>query len=709
MPNTAPLATPLVAIDAVAIDTETTGLDAGSARVIEIGAVRLVDGRLGDDGMQRRVCPEIPIPPDSTRIHGIDDAAVAGAPLFAQVWGEVAGFVGASVLIGHSIGFDMAVLARECRRAQIAWAVPTCLCTRLLSEFVNPQLPGYSLDHVAGWLGVEIAGRHSALGDARVSAEIFLKLVPLLRERGVRTVGEAIRACRALTQLVEEQQRAGWALVTDLFAADAGVSTPRIDIYPYRHRVADIMHVPRFVVPTMPIADVLKCMDVEKVSSVFVHAGAAGGAPAPPEEAGIVTERDALRAIARGGPGALDRPAESAMARPLKVVNADAFAYVAIGRMNRLAIRHLGVVDERGIIVGALSARDLLRLRAEGALTLGDDIGAAEGAPDLARAWAKIQSVASGLLAEGFSGLDVAAIVSRQLGAMTRRAAVLAERRMQAEGLGVPPQRYALAVLGSAGREESLLAADQDNALIFAEGDPGGEADRWFAKLSEHVSRILHEAAVPYCKGGIMAKNPEWRGSPATWRQRIAHWMTRSNPQDLLNVDIFFDLRCVHGDVALADGLWRAAFDAAEGRADFAKLLAEPAGAAQPGLGWFGRIKTEQGRIDLKRAGLFGLVSVARALAVCRHVIERSTPVRIDGFVALDRDSAGDLERLKEAHATFVELILRQQIADIGQGVAATNTVAVDGLSSRDKERLRGALSAVANLDELLRGLLFRG
>jgi DNA polymerase-3 subunit epsilon/CBS domain-containing protein len=709
MPEAIALLTPLVAIDAVVIDTETTGLDAGSARVIELGAVRMRMGRLDEAGaLQRRVRPDIPIPPDSIRIHGIDDAAVADAPPFKDAWPEFAGFVGGSVLIGHSIGFDLAVLARECRRAEIEWTVRTSLCTRLLTEFVNPRLPAYSLDHVAGWLGVETAGRHTAVGDARMSAQIFEKLVPHLRERGIRTIGEAIRACRKLTQLVEEQHRAGWTLVTDLFAGDAGMSAPKVDVYPYRHRVADIMSAPRFIAPAAPITALLTAMEAERISSLFVHAGAAEGAVAKPEDTGIVTERDVLRAITRDGPDVLNRPVEGAMSRPLRVVNADAFAYVAIGRMSRLAVRHLGVVDERGFVVGALSARDLLHLRAEGALFLGDDIGAAEDAADLARAWAKIQAVAAGLLAEDFSGLDVAAIISRQLGAMTRRAAVLAERLMQAGGHGAPPQPYALAVLGSAGRGESLLATDQDNALIFAEGEPDGPADRWFAMLAGHVSRLLHEAAVPYCTGGIMAKNPDWRGSVATWRQRIGHWVTRSNPQDLLNVDIFFDLRCVHGDVAMADGLWRGAFDAAKGRAEFVKLLSASAGATQPSLGWFGRFKTEQGRLDLKRAGLFGAVSVARALAICHHVVERSTPARLDGVMALSPVSAGDLERLKEAHAVFVDVILQQQLDDIRQGVTATNTVAVDRLSARERDRLRGALASVANLDELLRGLLFR-
>jgi CBS domain-containing protein len=698
---------PLIALNAVVLDTETTSVDPANARIIEIGAVRLASGRIAREPLLRRlVRPDIPIPADSTRVHGFDDTAVAEAPRFAAVWPELKGFLGDTVLIGHSIGFDLAVLERECARAKIPWQSRPSLCTRILSQIVNPALVDFSLDHVASWLGVDVVERHSAVGDATTAAKVFQKLVPLLRNRGIRTLGEAIRATASLRQLIDEQLRAGWTDVSGVPADPLAESGPRLDTYPYRHRVREIMTSPPHVVsPQATLGTVVGEIARKKISSLYVYGG--DGAPRP-ADTGIVTERDILRALAERGTDALTLPVARAMSKPLAVVDADAFAYVAIGRMNRLGIRHLGVVDGSGTVIGALSARDLLRLRAQSALLLGDDIGRTDSSAELAHAWARVQPVAAGLLNEGLGGREIAAIISRHLGAMTRRAAVLAERQMQAEGHGGPPQPYALVVLGSAGRGESLLATDQDNALIFAEGAPDGAEDRWFAMLGDHIARLLHEAAVPYCKGGVMAKNAEWRGSLATWRERVGYWIGRSNPQDLLNVDIFFDLRCVHGDGGMADALWRGAFDAAKGRADFAKLLVEAAGVAEPALGWFGRFKTEQGRVDLKKAGLFGIVSAARALAICHHVVELATPARLDGLKARLPDAESLLDTLKDAHGVFIEMILAQQLDDIGRGVAATNTVAVDRLSARDRTRLRIALESIAHLQDMVRDLLFR-
>jgi CBS domain-containing protein len=387
---------------------------------------------------------------------------------------------------------------------------------------------------------------------------------------------------------------------------------------------------------------------------------------------------------------------------------ADAFVYRAIGRMSRLRIRHLGVVDGGGHIVGALSARDLLRVRAAAAVSLGDEIDTAEDMPSLGRAWAKLPHVAAALLLEGLAGREIAAVISDELGALTARAAVIAERRMAECGQGPPPSPYAFAVLGSAGRGESLLAMDQDNALVFSEGDPGGPEDRWFEALSVHIADILHEVGVPYCPGGVMAKNPLWRGSLTTWRARVAHWISRSNPQDLLSVDIFFDLRGVHGDTSLAETLWREAFAAAHNEAAFAKLLADTAGSVGPAIGMFGTIRTEQGRLDLKKAGLFGIVTAARVLAIRHHVVERATPARLKGVRALDLGGERDLEAFDEAHARFVELILRQQVEDIEHGRRPTNSVEVKRLPRQERERLRAALRSVQALETLVHDLLFR-
>ena len=104
-------------MDAVVLDSETTGLDVTQARIVQLSAVRVAGGRvLADEVFDVLVNPGVPIPPATTAVHGIDDAMVAGAPVFREVKPAFDRFCGDAVLIGQSIGFDLAVLLRETRR-----------------------------------------------------------------------------------------------------------------------------------------------------------------------------------------------------------------------------------------------------------------------------------------------------------------------------------------------------------------------------------------------------------------------------------------------------------------------------------------------------------------------------------------------------------------------------------------------------------------
>jgi CBS domain-containing protein len=697
-------ATPLIALDAMVVDTETTGLDPAKARLVEIAAVPMSAGRLDPGSARcRRVRPDAPIPAAATAVHGIDDEAVRDAPGFREGWADFAALLRERIVIGHAIGFDMAMLRQECARAGLAWAQPRCLDTRLLAQAARPDLAGHSIEQLAAWLGVTVAERHSALGDAVTTGRIFLALLPHLRERGVRTLAEAEQACRRLTGRVEDEHRAGWLDVT----APHERSGPslRLDAQPFRYRVADAMSTPQAIAADATLSEAAKRMAALRISSLFV---ASAELPLRPETTGIVTERDVLRAIAGRGAAALEAPVREFAHAPVLALPADTFVYRAVARMRRLGVRHLGVTDEAGVLCGAVSARDLLRQRAEEAIWLGEEIDEATDVPQLAHGWTKLPLIAEALAADAMPGGEVAAVISRELCALTGRAAQIAEERLRTEGLGPPPCPYAVAVLGSAGRGESLMAMDQDNALVFAEGEPGEANDRWFERLGAHVADILHEVGVPYCKGGVMARNPQWRGSMLTWRDRIGDWIRRSSPQDLLSVDIFFDLRAVHGDVALASALRSEAFDVAAGEVGFAKLLAESAGTPEPGLGFFGRFRTENGRIDLKRSGLFGIVTAARVLAIRHHILDRSTPARLQAIKTLGVGAPQDLDALAEAHGVFLDLILAQQIEDLANGVPPGNTVLVRRLTERNRTRLRTALQAVRHVDAMTRDLLFK-
>ena len=159
----------------------------------------------------------------------------------------------------------------------------------------------------------------------------------------------------------------------------------------------------------------------------------------------------------------------------------------------------------------------------------------------------------------------------------------MAEREVSAAFPKPKALRFAVMVLGSAGRGESLLALDQDNAIIFDAADEP-KAVAWLLKLGQRMNAILDEVGVPFSEGGVMAGNPAWCKSVGQWRKQVAHWLSRAEPQDILNADIFFDALPVYGDHGLVDDLRRDAIAAASKTIAFLQLMdMNAARATSPG------------------------------------------------------------------------------------------------------------------------------
>jgi DNA polymerase-3 subunit epsilon/CBS domain-containing protein len=691
---------PLASLDAIAFDTETTGLDTTRARIIQVGAVKISKGRIDESQtFQQLVNPGEPIPPASTAIHGIHDEDIVSAESFVTIKAEYDLWTGNSVMIGYAAGFDLAMFKREHQLARLEWYAPRTLDVRYLVNIVAPILPDYSLDTIAAWLGVETHDRHSALGDAISTAKIFLALIPRLRERGIRTLAEAENACRQFTTTTAREVSLGWHELHQSTSSQKPslTSLARIDSFPYRHRLHELMRSPAILVDSgLSLRQVLNTLIENEISAVYVEADA------NQPHIGIITERDLLRCINQSGDQALESRAAHIAQYPLHSLSADAFVYHAIARMRRKYFRHLGVHDANGHIVGALSARDLLRQRADDAIALGDDIDEAEDAEAMAEVWGQISMVASGLMNEDVDARDIAAVISHELCALTRQACKLAEAEMLEQGLGTAPCAYAMLVLGSGGRGESMLAMDQDNAIVYASGDPDSDTDQWFADLGTRVSDILDIAGVPYCNGNIMASNADWRHSLEHWHRTIKTWINRQTPEDIMNCDIFFDAVCVHGDFELAKQTIEFAFELGSASTSFLKLMSVNACKDRVPLGLFGRFKLENGRMDLKMGGILPIFSCARILAIEHRIDKHSTPGRLRAACQLQDKLDTVYENLDEAHRIIFNIILQQQLADIESGISPSNFIAPTSLSASMRKQLKWALDRVPGVSNLL-------
>ncbi len=180
----------------VSIDVETTGLDRRRDAIVSLAAIPFARGLPGA-GFVSLVDPARPIPAASTAIHGIDAVAVAGAPAIAEALVPFNAACAGRIVVGHDVGFDLAVLDRARATHGVPCPHPVVVDTRRLVRATRPDIHDTRLEVVAARLGVPTRGRHTADGDARMAGAVMLALLPALRARGAATIADALRLARA--------------------------------------------------------------------------------------------------------------------------------------------------------------------------------------------------------------------------------------------------------------------------------------------------------------------------------------------------------------------------------------------------------------------------------------------------------------------------------------------------------------------------------
>ena len=178
-------------------DTETTGLNPSEGdEIIQVGAARIVNNRLlKQEFIDQLVDPQRNIPAASIPIHGITPDMVKGQLTIGQVLPAFHQFAQDTVLVAHNAAFDMRFLQLKEASTGLTFDHPV-LDTLLLSAVVHPNQDSHRLEAIAERFNVTVIGRHTAMGDAMVTAEVLLRLIPLLAEKGIHTLGQAREAAQ---------------------------------------------------------------------------------------------------------------------------------------------------------------------------------------------------------------------------------------------------------------------------------------------------------------------------------------------------------------------------------------------------------------------------------------------------------------------------------------------------------------------------------
>lgn len=434
---------------------------------------------------------------------------------------------------------------------------------------------------------------------------------------------------------------------------------------------------PVSVSPAATVAEAAKTMRRAWVDVVLVAAD-------PP---GILTDHDfQVKVLAEDlGP---DTPVSQVMTQPVKTVPAETPVYGALLFMLEEHIHHLPITEE-GEITGIVTATDLMRHQTRSPLYVMRQLETMESTQTLSKYSLEIAGMVENLMSSGLDVTQIGRVIASINDVLIRRLLRLAEKE-----IGSPPAPYAWVVFGSEGRMEQALLTDQDNALVYL--DSSESARQYFQRLAQKVIDDLMLAGFPPCPGGYMATN--WCKSISEWEQIFQLWIRKPEPQNLLETAIFFDFRQVHGALSV-EPLEKLVVESSNNHV-FLAQLARAAIEFRPPLGFFKRIRAEDGQVDIKSGGVAPIVSLARVYALEAKSRTRTTVERLEAAIAANTVSQQGGETLIETYRFLLQLRLREQLKAIRAGRQPDNKIQLESLSPVEKRHLKEAFVVIREMQE---------
>lgn len=274
--------------------------------------------------------------------------------------------------------------------------------------------------------------------------------------------------------------------------------------------------------------------------------------------------------------------------------------------------------------------------------------------------------------------------------------------------MGPPPARFALLALGSQARKEQTLLTDQDNALIYdnaTNGSPG--AGDYFLRFGTRMNELLHHAGYERCKGDIMAGNARWNQPLDTWKKYFAGWITEANPQNIVDISVFFDYRTVYGDDSLTRDLRNTVNMLLDHHPSFFNFMAMANLTYKIPLTLFGRLQTETsgdtaGTVNLKNASRV-LVSIIRLYSMKHRLEETNTLARISHLYHLNvfpHDLSTDLTN---AFEYLLSVQFRYQASSLDNRILPGNNISLSILSSIEIHALKAIFSVISGFQNRLK------
>lgn len=442
-----------------------------------------------------------------------------------------------------------------------------------------------------------------------------------------------------------------------------------------------------------PIREAVRLMDAENVSTLAICDDG--------QLKGIFTDKDLRSRVVAAG-ASLDQPVCNVMTGSLRTLAMNGTVAEAMGMMASGGFRHIPLIDVDGGLGGILSATDILSAIGHNAIDAGMMIAKARSAEGLVIAARSVPDSFTRMVASGIDAAHVMQFTSALGEAVHRRAAQIAE-----EELGPPPCSYAFVAFGSLARGEQLTGSDQDNGFVLSdEADEAALA--YFERLGTRISDMLDACGYVFCKGGIMAKNADQRLTLSGWCERYEHWIQRPDEDRILRATIFFDMRHVHGDIALSRQLAEHTLALFKGSPLFVSFLARDALRCKIPLGFFRNLvldKSEDGQkvFNAKQQAIMPIVDIARTQALAAGLSEVGTIGRLRALAKAGKMNVEDAQSLEDALLLVNELRIEHQSAQIARDEAPDNLIAPETLSPLERDYLKDTFAVIRQALDALR------
>lgn len=547
----------------------------------------------------------------------------------------------------------------------------------------------------------------SSNGDVRIAQPgDIIGLASYLDGDSYRSMAEAVSACRLLAVPATEVQRLEHESPGFFEAINRALAARMRKARQVRETVRGILARPvrefmRSAVATCTsdttIAQAGRIMDERQIGSLGVVDG-------DDRLLGLITPMILLNALVENE-STPDDPVHSATPQELTFVTQETPLWQVEQLQRRHRVHEIVVMDDNESPIGIISQTDLLQALARPPYTLDAEIHAASDIETLAELRERIP-VAARRVHETHRnvGMAVRALTEMHLDLQHRLIELILEQ-MYREGLGRPPGRFAVIIMGSGGRGEMLLRPDQDNGMILDDNlDETGL--KWFEDFAERLNPELDRIGYRLCPGDVMARNPEYRRTLSSWREKLSSLIRDPGRKEARLANIVLDFSTLYGSDSLTMQLRshlnrELAND--QGKMLFRRMVSDDADIAQP-LGFFNRFITSSYKgsqvIDLKKTGLRIIVDSMRVFSLREGISRCKTLERIASLQRLGIFDTDFIDTMRIAFEELQDLLLTHQLGQIERGETPDPLIRMERLSSHDRERLRVSLRAAQRMRE---------